>query len=159
MEITSRSIPAASWSGFSATTICIVEQFGFAMIPRCPSSASGFTSLTTSGTSSSIRQREELSITIAPAAANRGAHSPEVEPPAENSAMSKPWIDSSLRPCTTSPPSSSRPTERSEAKGTISRAGNPRSRSRREHQRPHLAGRAHDGDPVALVHPVRVTGL
>ena len=76
-----------------------------------------------------MRQREELSTTIAPAAAKRGAHSPEVEPPAENSARSKPWIDSSLRPCTTRPPSSSRPTERSEANGTISAAGNPRSRS------------------------------
>ena len=96
--MTSRSMPAASWIGFSATTICMVEQFGLAMMPRCASSASGLTSLTTSGTSSFIRQREELSITVAPAAANLGAHSPDVAPPAEKRAMSKPWIDSSERP-------------------------------------------------------------
>jgi hypothetical protein len=76
-----------------------------------------------------MRQREELSITVAPAAANRGAHSPEVEPPAENRAMSKPRIVSSSSPCTTEPSSSSFPAERSEANGTISRAGKPRSRS------------------------------
>ena len=76
-----------------------------------------------------MRQREELSITVAPASTNLGAHSPEVEPPAEKSARSKPWIDSSLRPRTTRPSSSSRPTERSEANGTISLAGKPRSRS------------------------------
>ena len=44
-----------------------------------------------------MRQREELSTTTAPASAKRGAHSPEVEPPAENSARSKPWTASSLR--------------------------------------------------------------
>ena len=82
--------------GLSATTICIVEQFGLATIPWCAASASGLTSLTTSGTSSCMRQREELSITTAPASANLGAHSPEMAPPAENSAMSNPWIDSSL---------------------------------------------------------------
>ena len=27
-------MPAASWIGFNATTICIVEQFGLAMMPR-----------------------------------------------------------------------------------------------------------------------------
>src|SRR5437899_2592388 len=78
-----------------------------------------------------MRQREELSITIAPASAKAGAQWPEAEPPAEKRATSNPSIDSSLRPRTTSPPSSSRPTERSEANGTISRAGNRRSRSRR----------------------------
>ena len=69
-------MPAASCSGLSATTICIVEQFGLATIPRCASSASGLTSETTSGTSSCIRHAEELSTTTAPAAAKRGAHSP-----------------------------------------------------------------------------------
>src|ERR1700690_156814 len=82
-----------------------------------------------------MRQREELSITTAPAAAKRGAHSPEVEPPAENSAMSKPWIESSSRawtirsPPSSAAPSSTRPVERSEAKGTSSRAGKSRSRN------------------------------
>ncbi len=46
----------------------IVEQLGLAMIPLGWSAAvSGLTSGTTSGTSGSIRQAEELSITIAPA--------------------------------------------------------------------------------------------
>ena len=99
------------------------------MIPRWPASASGLTSLTTSGTSSCIRQREELSITTAPAAAKCGAQAPEIMPPAENNAMSKPWTVSSVSSRTTKPPSSSRPTERSEANGTISEAGNSRSRS------------------------------
>ena len=37
---------------------------------------------------SSIRHAEELSITVVPAAANFGAHSNEVSPPAENKAIS-----------------------------------------------------------------------
>ena len=156
-------MPASSWSGFSATTICMVEQLGLAMIPRWASSASGLTSLTTSGTSSCMRQREELSITVAPACANLGAHSPEVEPPAENSARSKPWIDSSSRPvddeigAVPPTPSASGPTERSDANATISRAGNPRSRSSSQHQRADLAGGADDGDPIAVArHRLRV---
>ena len=35
-----------------------------------------------------MRQAEELSITVVPAAANFGAHSKEVAPPAENNATS-----------------------------------------------------------------------
>ena len=42
----------------------------------CLAIASGLTSETTSGTSGSIRQAEELSTTIAPAAANRGRQGP-----------------------------------------------------------------------------------
>ena len=102
METTRRSIPTASRIGFSATTICIVEQLGLATIPWCASSASGLTSGITSGTPSSIRQRDELSIAIAPASAKRGAHSPLTPDPAEKSATSKPAIDSSLSGWTTS---------------------------------------------------------
>ncbi len=109
----------------------MVEQFGLAMMPWWPSSASGLTSETTSGTSSLIRHLEELSTTIAPASTNRGAHSPDVAPPAEKIARSKPWIVSSDSGWTTRPPSSSRPAERSDANGTISRAGNARSRRSR----------------------------
>ena len=36
----------------------------------------------------SIRQAEELSMTVVPASANLGAHSRDVLPPAENKAMS-----------------------------------------------------------------------
>ena len=113
----------------SATISCIVEQLGLAMMPLWASSASGLTSETTSGISGSRRKAEELSTTTQPAAAKRGAHAREVVAPAEKIAMSKPWIDSSLSAWTTSPPSSSRPAERSEAKGTISLAGKLRSRS------------------------------
>ena len=86
----------------SATTICIVEQLGLATSPRCASSASGFTSATTSGTASWVRQNDELSTTTAPARAKRGAHCSLMPEPAEKSAMSKPWIDSSERSLTSS---------------------------------------------------------
>ena len=73
----------------------MVVQFGLAMMaprprPTTASAASGLTSDTTSGTVGSIRQADELSITMAPAAANFGASAFEVEPPAENRAMSRP---------------------------------------------------------------------
>ena len=62
----------------------MVVQFGLAMMPlgRCRA-ASGLTSATTSGTSGSIRQADELSITTAPAAAIFGDHSFDTEPPAD----------------------------------------------------------------------------
>ena len=69
----------------------IVVQFGLAMIPlRASAMASGLTSLTTSGTSGSIRQADELSTTVTPASANRGASARDVVAPAEKSAMSSP---------------------------------------------------------------------
>ena len=113
----------------SATISCMVEQFGLAIRPRWRSSACGLTSETTSGISSSRRQREELSTTTQPASTNRGAHSPEVVAPAEKIARSKPWIVSSVSGWTVPKPSSSLPAERADAKGTISEAGKPRSRS------------------------------
>ena len=83
--------PASSCSGSSTGIAAIVVQFGLAMMPlRTSASACGLTSLTTSGTSGSIRQAEQLSMTITPAAANRGASAFEVAPPAENIAMSSP---------------------------------------------------------------------
>ncbi len=86
----------------SATTVCIVVQLGLATIPRWPASASGFTSATTSGTSSCMRQKDELSTTTAPASAKRRPHSSLIPEPAENSARSKPWIASSLSARTSS---------------------------------------------------------
>ena len=124
-----RSMPAVSRIGLSTTISCIVEQFGFAIRPLCCSSTCGLTSLTTSGMSSSRRKRDELSTTTQPASTNRRAHSPDVVAPALNSAMSKPWIVSSFNGWTVPTPSSSRPAERSDANGTSSRAGKPRSRS------------------------------
>ena len=74
-------------------------------MPSWRSSASRFTSATTSGTCSSIRQALELSITTQPASAKRGAHSRDTPPPAENSATSKPSIASSESARTSSSPS------------------------------------------------------
>ena len=80
---------AACSTGIAA----IVVQLGLATMPlRASRSAPGLTSLTTSGTSGSIRQAELLSMTTAPAAANRGASALDVPPPAENSATSRPDV-------------------------------------------------------------------
>ena len=69
----------------------IVVQFGLATMPfGIDRSASAFTSGTTSGTSGSIRQADELSITVAPAAATFGASAREVGAPAANRARSRP---------------------------------------------------------------------
>src|SRR5207302_8652201 len=124
---------ARSGSGFSATTIWIVEQFGLAMMLRfwyC-AMASGLTSGTTSGTSGSIRQREVLSMTIAPALAARGANSPDTLAPGDDSTMSVPLKSnaSSAWTCSTSssPNDTSRPSEAEEASATTSSAGKLRS--------------------------------
>src|SRR6201986_3276039 len=74
--------------GFSATTIWMVEQLGLAMILSSFVSASALSSGTTSFFVGSILQAEELSMTVMPAAANFGAHSREVLPPAEKMATS-----------------------------------------------------------------------
>ena len=62
----------------------IVEQFGLAMIPLCVKISSGLTSGTTRGTSGSIRNALELSITIAPRFAASGPNVLEIDPPANN---------------------------------------------------------------------------
>src|SRR3954469_2174517 len=106
-------------------------QFGLALNRFGGFGASApLTSDTTSGPSGSIRQADELSMTVTPAAANFGASSFDVEPPAENSAMSRPLgsavAASSMR---TSTPSHGRvlPAERDEAKNRISSIGKARS--------------------------------
>ena len=85
-----RSMPTASRSAISGGMSCIVEQLGLAMIPSCQSRSSGLTCDTTSGTSGSMRQALELSITVQPRFAASGASSFEVPPPALKSAMSTP---------------------------------------------------------------------
>ena len=83
--------PAASWSGLSTGIATMVVQFGLATIPfGIEPRASSLTSGTTRGTSGSIRHAEELSMTIAPAAAKRGASSREPGAPQENRARSRP---------------------------------------------------------------------
>src|SRR5690242_11650760 len=62
----------------------MVEQLGLAMILSSLPNTWAFTSGTTSFFEGSIRQADELSITVMPASANFGAHSSDVLPPAEN---------------------------------------------------------------------------
>jgi hypothetical protein len=89
--ITSLRRPAARCSGPSTGIAAMVVQLGLAMMPLGRSArACGLTSDTTSGTSGCMRHADELSITVAPAAANRGASSREAEAPTENSAKSRP---------------------------------------------------------------------
>jgi hypothetical protein len=70
-----------------------------------------------------------LSTTVAPAATSFGVHSALIEPPAEESTRSRSWIESSFSDWmvrTLPSHSISLPAERSEAKGTTSRAGKSR---------------------------------
>src|SRR3972149_121966 len=91
---TIRLIFAASWIGFKATTMPMVEQFGLAIMPLCAAMACGFTSGTTRGTFGSMRNGLELSITTAPDAAAAGADSRPGAAPAENSGISTPLKES-----------------------------------------------------------------
>lgn len=83
--------PASSCSGRSTGIAAIVVQFGLAMMPLGRFAiACALTSETTSGTSGSLRQAEELSMTTAPCEATFSASAFDVAPPAENSTMSSP---------------------------------------------------------------------
>jgi hypothetical protein len=64
----------------------MVLQLGLAMILCCAVNVFPLTSGTMSGISGSMRQAEELSMTVHPAAANFGAQALDVVPPAENKA-------------------------------------------------------------------------
>ena len=66
----------------------MVLQFGFAIILSSLVNTLAFTSGTTNFLLGSILHAEELSITVVPTSANRGAHSKLVFPPAENKAIS-----------------------------------------------------------------------
>ena len=115
-----RTRPASSCSGLSTGIAAMVVQLGLATMPLgMVSRSSALTSLTTSGTSGSLRQAEELSTTIAPAAATLGASSLEAAPPLENSAMSIPEKSAVAESSTvTSPPAhgSVVPADRADAK-------------------------------------------
>ena len=65
----------------------MVEQLGFAMIKSSFVNTEAFTSGTTNFFVGSILHAEELSMTRIPAAANFGAQSKEVVPPAEKIAI------------------------------------------------------------------------
>ena len=126
-----RRSPAALCSGASTGMAAMVVQLGLAMIPLGRfATASGLTSDTTSGTSGSMRQADELSMTVAPAAATFGASSLAVYLPAENSATSSPAKSAVAESSTVTSPSphgSVRPADRAEAKNLISSTGNDRS--------------------------------
>src|SRR5476651_1583846 len=66
----------------------MVLQLGLAMILSSAVNTLAFTSGTTNFLVGSIRQADELSITVVPAAANNGANSNEVLPPALKMATS-----------------------------------------------------------------------
>ncbi len=94
--------------------------------------SSGLTSETTSGTSGSIRQADELSTTTAPAATTFGAVARDAPLPLENSARSRPLKSAVAVSSTVISPSrhgSRVPAERAEAKNRSSVTGNPRSAS------------------------------
>ena len=69
----------------------MVVQFGLATMPLgIESRAWALTSGTTNGTAGSMRQAEELSITIGPASAIWGDSRLDVLPPADIKTMSRP---------------------------------------------------------------------
>ena len=109
----------------------IVVQLGLATMPfRIELNAAALTSGTTSGTSGSIRQAEELSTTTAPASVNRGARTREAPPPMENKARSSPErsaVAASSTSTSTPRNARTRPTERGEASSRSSSTGNARS--------------------------------
>ena len=132
----------------------MVVQFGLAMMPlRISPSACGLTSLTISGTSGSRRQAELLSMTVTPAAANRGACAFEVVAPAEKSAMSRP-VGSAVAASSTvispSPHGSVLPAERAEAKNRSSLKREVPLGEDLAHHGADLAGGADDADPQAV---------
>ena len=112
----------------------IVVQFGLATMPFGMSSrACALTSGTTSGTSGSIRQPEELSITVAPAATIFGECSSEAVFPALTRATSMPdqsAVDVSSTTTSRSPHCRVVPAERAEARNRISPTGKSRSSRR-----------------------------
>ena len=146
----SRRSPAALCSGISTGIAAIVVQFGLAMMPlRASAIDSGLTSDTTSGTSGSIRHADELSMTMAPAAANFGASSLDDVAPAENSAMSRPdrsAVAASSTVMSVSPHGSVVPAERADAKYRISSTGNDRSARSRRMTAADLTCCAHNSD-------------
>src|SRR6478609_9187868 len=66
----------------------MVEQFGLAIMRSSAVRSFPLISGTTNFLVGSIRHADELSITVVPIAANFGAHSKEVPPPAEKIAIS-----------------------------------------------------------------------
>ncbi len=106
-------------------------QLGLATMPfGIEARAPGLTSLTTRGTSGSMRQADVLSMTIAPAATSLGAICREAVAPVEHSAMSRPEKSALAASSTAtwpSPQGRRRPAERADAKYLMSSSGKDRS--------------------------------
>ena len=125
-----------------------------ALRPLAAASRPELTSLTTSGTSGSLRHAEELSITIAPASANRGACTRDIVAPAENSAMSRPAGSAVAASSTTiSCPrnGSFLPAERAEAKNRTLVDREVAFRQQRPHHLADLPGRADYADAQPML--------
>ncbi len=109
----------------------MVVQLGLATMPLgMERSSAALASGTTRGTSGSMRHAEELSITMAPAATNRGASTRETEAGAEHSARSIPERSAVSASSTTTSPSphgSVEPAERAEARYRMDSTGKWRS--------------------------------
>ncbi len=117
------------WMGHNGVMEMMAVQLGLAMIPRWVRSASRLISGTMSGTAGSMRNAEELSMTVAPARTAMGANFFEMALPAENSAMSTPSKLASVSSCTRSGAPrnvSSLPAERAEAYSRSEASGKAR---------------------------------
>ena len=152
-------MPAASWIGLSATISCIVEQFGLAIRPLWPLERVrvdlgdderdlGVAPPLARSCRRRPRRRRRSAAPTRRRSRRRPRRSPGRSP--GSSRRSSGW---------TIMPSSSRPAERSEANGTISRAGKSRSRSFAQHHGADGAGRADDGDSVTPALPPRPEGM
>ncbi len=153
-----RTRPASSCSGLSTGIAAMVVQFGLAMIrPGTPASAMspGLTSLHTSGIAGSRRNAELLSMTVTPAAANRGAWAREVVAPAENSATSSPVgsaVEASSTVISPSPQGRVVPAERAEAKNRIEASGKSALGQDLPHRHADLPGGADDAQVQRAAH-------
>src|SRR5580658_1673746 len=105
----------------------MVGQLGLATMPLgMERSSAALASGTTSGTSGSMRQAEELSITMAQAATSRGASSRDTEAGAEHRAKSMPersQVAASSTTMSLSPQGSVDPAVRLEARYRMSSTG------------------------------------
>ena len=90
MDTNTRSRPTFFFNGFRITVRGIAQQLGLAMMPSFSEISLPFTSGTTSGTFSFMRQAELLSITSAPDSAATGPYMSAISPLAANSARSMP---------------------------------------------------------------------
>ena len=119
------------------------------MMPSWVAASAALTSGTTSGTPGSMRHRDELSMTTAPAAAAAGARVPETLAPAEKRAMSTPSNDSGRASSTVRrwpEMTSVVPAERADASGRSVANGKARSMRTWSIVAAHGARGADDGD-------------